>query len=364
MKILILANARAVHTQRWAIALAERGHDVCVISIRCADMSGVTVLRRSIGDVDNSKLAAFFSYLLLLMRLPFDLRRIKPDVVNPHYCITHGVIAAIAGARPRVVNVWGSDLIWDGKDAMPSWRRRLIKFSLQHADRIISTSRFMEDAVRKIVAVPPPIDLVPFGVDTSRFKPEQTPAKRHSIRIGFIKTFSKKYAPEIFVEAAAIAIRENPALEFVMAGRGPLLSEIENLAARSGLGEKISFAGFTPHNQVADLMRSLDVLVNCSRYESESFGVVICEASACGLPVIVTDVGGVRETLLDGETGILIPKEDPQSLASAMLKLAANAGLRKRMGENGRAFICSTYEWKHCVDLMENALRASMRDND
>jgi len=362
MKILMLANARAVHTQRWAKALAGRGHKVTVASIRSADIPGVDVVCHSFGDVDGAKLWAFFSYLRLLFALPFLIRRLKPDVVNPHYCITHGVIAALAGARPCVVNIWGSDIIWDGAGAMPWRRKALVRLSLQHADAIVSTSVFMADAVKALLPRHPPITLVPFGVDTEHFKPAPTAKTPGNIRIGFVKTFAKKYAPDIFIEAASIVARQHADIDFVMAGRGRLLEEMKALAAERGLGGRISFPGFIDHEGVANFMRDLDILVNCSRYDSESFGVVICEASASGLPVIVTDVGGVHEAMIDGKTGVLVPRNDVEALAKAMTKLAGDADLRRCMGAAGRDFICKEYEWARCVDKMEGALRLGAND--
>lgn len=358
MKIMIVANARAVHTQRWAQALSERGHAVTVASIRSANIPGVEVLSRSIGNVDSHKLWALFSYVRLLLTLPFDLFRVRPDVVNPHYCITHGAIAALVGARPRVVNIWGSDIIWDGAGAMPWWRKALVRLSLSRADAIVSTSRFMADAVTELIQSPPPVTLVPFGVDTAAFCPREIPKPDTRVRIGFVKTFAKKYAPDIFIEAASIAAQQQPDIDFVMAGRGRLLEEMKALAGERGLNDRISFPGFVAHEDVASFMRNLDILVNCSRYDSESFGVVICEASASGLPVIATDVGGVREAMAHGKTGILVPRDDAQALASAMIKLAGDADLRRHMGAAGRAFICGQYEWAQCVDKMEGALAA------
>jgi len=352
----MLANAHAVHTQRWARAMSARGHAVTVISIRAADIPGVTVLRRSLGNVGASKLAALLSYVLLLVRLPFDLRRIRPDVVNPHYCITHGTIAALAGARPRIVNVWGSDLIWSGEGEMPRWRKALIRYALRRADAIVSTSRFMAEAIEKLMPDHPPITLVPFGVDTIRFKPAEPKRAAASLRVGFVKSFSGKYAPEIFIEAAATVARNRDDIEFAMAGRGPLLDKMRQLAAECGIAARIDFPGFIAHDDVAGFMRKLDILVNCSR--AESFGVVICEASACGLPVIATDVGGVRETLLDGETGILIPVDSADALAAAILTLAGEAKLRARMGAAGRRFICEHYEWDLCVEKLDQLMHA------
>ena len=268
MKLAIIANARAVHTQRWAQAMAERGHDVTVLSIRSDPIPGVRVIGRSVGPVNgNAKIWPLLSYLRLLLSLPFDLRRLRPDVVNPHYCVTHGVIAALAGARPRVVNVWGSDIIWDGQGEMPYWRRALVRLSLRNADAIISTSQFMADEVERLVPRHPPITLVPFGVDTEKFYPAERPADA-PVRVGFVKTFSEKYAPDVFIEAAAIVARERPDVEFVMAGRGPLLEPMRRLASERGLDGRISFPGFIPHDEVPEFMRGLDILVNCSRAES------------------------------------------------------------------------------------------------
>lgn len=358
MKVMIVANARAVHTQRWAQALSERGHAVTVASIRNANIPGVEVLSRPIGNADGHKLWALFSYIRLLLTLPFDLFRTRPDVVNPHYCITHGAIAALVGARPRVVNVWGSDIIWDGAGDMPWWRKALVRLSLSRADAIVSTSRFMADAVTGLIKSPPPVTLVPFGVDTAVFCPQEIPKTDTRVRIGFVKTFAKKYAPDIFIEAACITAQQQPDIDFVMAGRGRLLEEMKALAAERGLGGRISFPGFIDHEGIADFMRNLDILVNCSRYDSESFGVVICEASASALPVIATDVGGVREAMEGGKTGILVPRNDAEALASAMIKLAGDPDLRRRMGAAGRNFICEEYEWARCVDKMEGALAA------
>ena len=361
MKILMLANARAVHTQRWATALAARGHAITVASIRSATIPNVDVVSYSVGNVDAVKLFAFVSYLRLLFSLPFLLRRLQPDIVNPHYCVTHGVIAALAGAQPRVVNVWGSDLLGNGEGPVSWWRRGLIRLSLKQADAVISTSAFMADAVKSLLPNHPPIRLVPFGVDTDHFKPASTERTAGNIRIGYVKSFARKYAPDVFIEAASTVAKKRKEIDFIMAGRGPLLDQMRALADRKGLAGRISFTGFVPHDKVAETMRSLDILVNCSR--TESFGVVICEASASGLPVIATDVGGIREAMQGGKTGILVPRNDAEALASAMIKLADDPDLRKRMGVAGRTFISTEYEWARCVDKMEGALRLETSAN-
>ena len=356
MKIVMIANALAVHTQRWAKALHARGHEVTVISSRHAEITGIRVLSRCVGPIDSGfPLWPLLTHIWLTLCLPFDLRRLKPDVVNAHYCTTHGVDAAIARAKPRVVNVWGSDLVEVGPDPT-SWRKRqLIRFALKDPSAIVSTSRYMAEHVKAMVPDHPPIHVVPFGSDTSAFRPRQqaTSPESKQLRVGFLKTFSAKYAPELLVEAASRIQRDD--IAFVMAGDGPQLDATRMLARDKGLSTRFEFPGRLSHDNAPAYLRTLDIFVNCSRVES--FGVVICEASATGLPVIVTDIGGVRETVREGETGLLIPPDDPQALADAIRKLADDADLRRQMGQAGRAFVQEHYEWSRCVDDFGNVLR-------
>ena len=365
LHICIMANARAVHTQRWAKAFAQRGHEVTVLSIRAAEIPGVQVITESLGPVNAaSPFWTLLSYLRLLLRARGLVRRLDPDVINAHYCITHGVIAALAGLRPRVVNLWGKDIVWDGAGAMPRWRRLLIRLALETADAVVSTSRFMVQEAQRWTELRQPIQVVPFGVDLESFRPAEPALQGREdppVTVGFIKTFRSKYAPDVFVEAAALVCRGGGRYRFVMAGDGPLRAHCERLAADLGIAERIEFLGAVTHDAVPDVMRKLDILVNCSRDDSESFGVVICEASASGLPVVATDVGGVRETVIDGETGLLVPRNDPESLAAALVSLIEDPQRRGAMGHAGREMVAARYRWEDCVTSFESVLRGVRR---
>jgi glycosyltransferase involved in cell wall biosynthesis len=95
----------------------------------------------------------------------------------------------------------------------------------------------------------------------------------------------------------------------------------------------------------------------------ESFGVAVLEASAVGLPVIAGNVGGVPEVLDNNKTGLLVPPGDPEALAAAIMKLADDAELRKRMGDAGRKLVREKYLWESCLDKM-TALYDSMISGD
>jgi glycosyltransferase involved in cell wall biosynthesis len=78
----------------------------------------------------------------------------------------------------------------------------------------------------------------------------------------------------------------------------------------------------------------------------------VIEASACGLPVVVSEAGGLPEVVEDGRTGLVIARDRPDLLADALLRLAGDAALRHRLGEAGRARVQRHYEWRRCVDRM------------
>ena len=97
----------------------------------------------------------------------------------------------------------------------------------------------------------------------------------------------------------------------------------------------------------------MDIYVALSRLDSESFGVAILEASSCELPVVVSSVGGLPEVVEDQKTGFIVPKEDAEAGASAILKLTQDSSLRKQMGREGRKIVLKKYKWSDNVTHME-----------
>ena len=128
-----------------------------------------------------------------------------------------------------------------------------------------------------------------------------------------------------------------------------------------GIDHRTEFVGASPHDEVPSWLNRLDIYVAPSRL-SESFGVAVIEASACGLPVIVSDVGGLPEVVRDGETGLVVPRENVPALQAALRRLLLDPALRQRLGRNGRAHVAREYEWGHCVDLMERVYASLTRD--
>ena len=118
----------------------------------------------------------------------------------------------------------------------------------------------------------------------------------------------------------------------LIAGDGPQRKELENLAAHLGLTGRVSFLGW--RDDAVELLGALDIFCMSSRWEG--CPMVLLEAMAMRCPVVATDIGGVREIVINEETGLLVAPGDPEALADAVLRLLAADAERERMGAAGR----------------------------
>ncbi len=350
MRVLVLANAASPHTARWSAGLVERGVEVHVASIRRAEIPGATVHRFGVG-AGSSVVTTLLSYVRLLFAVRALAARIDPDVVHAHYSVTHGAIAVLARLRPVVLTVWGTDVA-RGDRIAGGPKRWLNRWVLRRVGAITAAGGFLVSSATAVAGLSTPVHRIPFGVDTRRFRPAA--GSREGFTIGFTKHLHPRYDPETLVEAFAQVAGTLGEARLVMAGAGPMLDRLTQRAASLGVADRVEFLGALPHDAIPELMREFDVLVNPSR--SESFGVALLEASATGIPVIATRVGGVGETVLDGRTGILVEPGDVAGIADALLTLAADAPARRRMGAAGREHVVRHFEWDDCVDRMLGVL--------
>lgn len=143
-------------------------------------------------------------------------------------------------------------------------------------------------------------------------------------------------------------------LKLLIVGDGPQKGELEHFVDELQLTDVTTFTGNVLNNSVCSYLHQMDIYVALSRLDSESFGVAILEASACELPVVVSNVGGLPEVVEDGKTGFVVPKENPTAAANALLELIENPSLRNQMGKEGRKMVIKDYEWSENVTRMEN----------
>ena len=351
MRIALLGPANSIHLQRWAAALVARGHAVSVVSQHRVEPS----LLSAQADVHWLRREGPLGYFGNVWALRRHLSSWRPDLLNVHYASGYGTTGALAGFRPTLLSVWGSDVYdFPYENAFKGW---LVRQVLRRATAIASTSHAMAAQVRRLTPERRDIAVTPFGVDLARFAPQRSP--EGPLTIGIVKSLARKYGVDLLLRAFAGLCADaevhaaHPACRLLVVGDGPQRDELVRLAAQLGIAGRTQFVGAVPHAEVPHWLQQLHIYAAPSRLDSESFGVAVIEAGACGLPVVVSDAGGLPEVVVAGETGLVVPRDDVPALQAALKRLVLDAALRERLGAAGRAHVEREYEWGRCVDRME-----------
>ncbi len=140
----------------------------------------------------------------------------------------------------------------------------------------------------------------------------------------------------------------------LLVGDGPQRASFEKMATELGIAARCHFVGRVPSEKLADAYRAMDVFAFPSTNQAEAFGLVAVEAMSCGIPVVASNLPGVRSVVADGTTGLLVPPSDPTVLADALRRLLENDSLREGMGRAARERVVSRYDWgRHVETLMQ-----------
>jgi len=346
MKICYLADALNIHTQKWARFFVERDNEVRVISFRPAVIDGAQVhhIRAPFGKA---------GYVLAANRIRKLVWRIAPDIVHAQHATSYGLVGALAGYHPFLISSWGSDVVWSPRQFfLFDW---MLRYNFKRADRVTATSQMLAKAMAPFCPPGTLVHVIPFGVDTDVFS---LPADKHPktdrpLTVGIVKTLRPRYGVRELILAFYQIADTFPDARLVIVGGGEQYTELQALIIRLGMKERIVLAGQAGHEQIPHYLQSFDLFVVPSLTDRESFGVAAVEASACGLPVIASRVGGLPEVVLDGQTGLLVPPGDINALAAAMARLLSEPELRAQMGRAGRQFVLEHYRWADNASLME-----------
>ena len=351
MKVAFLAGQNSLHTVRWANAMVKKVEELHLLTMH--QPSDPIDERVKIYNLPNLGLPGYFLNAGKTRKL---LAEIKPDLFHVHYASGYGTLGRLSGFHPLLLSVWGSD-VYDFPAT--SWlHRALVAANLKEADWVASTSNVMAEQTRSLCGDIERLSITPFGIDVDKFapQPQQDP---NYLTIGTVKKLMPKYGIDILIKAfaqARQAIAKSPELEaklrLLLVGDGFQRQELEALAKKLDVDRVTTFVGAVPHEAVPHYLNQMDVYVAASRLDSESFGVAVLEASACELPVVVSDVGGLPEVVTDGVTGYIAPKEDVAATAEAIGKLIASGTERDRLGKAGRKLVLDRYVWSENVDLM------------
>ncbi len=355
----------ADHTADVATGLAARGHDSHVVGPRtprtaAAVAAGVTWHEldvRSKRDLRGAAAAA---------RRLADLR---PDVVHLQDRRAGWLGRALAPALRRRARAVGivytlhgvadglSDLVAGNVRAGERRRRdRLYYLTGERlvtrwgGSRVVVPSAAVAQYAVDHVGLPAGIvDVVPNGVDPGRYA-EGAPARVRP-RAVWVGTLAPVKRPGLLLDVVA----EVPEVDLQVLGAGPLRAEVEARSERADVAGRVELVG-----QVVDpapFLTAADLFVLTSA--AENCPLALLEAMASGLPVVGTSVGGVPEVVRDGVDGLLCPADDGSAIADAVRRLAADPGLRTRMGRRARQRVLDRYTLDHCLDGLVASYHAS-----
>ena len=354
MKIIFLGGAGSIHTIRWVNSLSEKGLEVILVSLK-----GEV---ETIGKInDNVKVIYLpfgtkLGYYLNVFALKKIISKEKPDLINAHYASGYGTLGRLSGFNKKLLNVWGSD-VYDFPNES-KLKKRIIEKNLKNYTAIASTSYCMAEETKKYLEnKSKEIFITPFGVDTEKFKNLNIEKRENEINIGIVKTLTEKYGIEYLIKAIKeleniLDIENYKKIRLLIYGKGELKNKLEDLTKELQIEDKVIFKGYISNEDVPKALNEMDIFVVPSILDSESFGVAAVEAMACEIPVIASSVGGLKEVIVDKETGYLVPKKDHKEIAKYLKKLILDKNLRTSLGKNGRKRVLENYDWNSNVDYM------------
>lgn len=240
----------------------------------------------------------------------------------------HGGMAARWGALALPVStVHGWLFRPDRKERFYGWLNLL---ALKRFSRVVTLSRFYE---RMLAGAGIPADKlvrIPSGLHLD--VPEDVSRNSDVLTFGMLGRLSEEKNHALFLEAVRAAVDRGLDAQFLLAGEGPLRGAIEAGVSQLRLQQHVRVAGYMDRNT---FMERIDVYVICSTIENLPYSVL--EAMAWSKPVVATDVGGLPDLVDDGQTGLLVPANDADALAGALVAMGADPERRKRFGRAGRA---------------------------
>ena len=279
----------------------------------------------------------------------------------------------MAAAQLGLPHVWHvRELIGPGKPFR--FRQEGLAFGdrvKQLASKVIANSNITASLI--CTWLPPGmLAVVPNGIDVAAFTPAARPGRGKLVAAMVAGLAARWKKHDVFVRAALAVDRSLP-IEFRIYGHdpseggtkpaGPYIDDLHRMIAEAGAKDRFGWPGYVA--DVRAMMSEIDILVHSA--DHESFGRAIVEGMASGLPVVGVNGGGVAEIVVPGETGVLVPPDDPAAMAAAIEELARDSARRAELGRNGRERALHTFSLDACargvLAVYEAAMAAPVRSS-
>jgi glycosyltransferase involved in cell wall biosynthesis len=281
----------------------------------------------------------------------------RVDVIQTFFfdSVLYGILAAKLAGIENTIS-WRRDMgFWYDRKLL-KW----INFVNRFTKRILVNSRSIKESVIENEKFPAErIDIIYNGIDVSEIAAQKAVPLTGKIDglgkedriVGIVGNFNRKVKRfDLFIQAAAVVAAQCERVKFLIVGGGKLERDLRELAHRLGVADHLNFVG--KKDNVIPYVKNFSVGVLTS--DSEGLPNALLEYMACGVASVATDVGGNRELIQSGKTGVLVPGGDPQALARAIIALLDDRPYRERLGYNARAHVNRHFAWEQKIREIES----------
>ena len=297
--------------------------------------------------------------------------RMDSNLVHTHtwYAALAGYLAKSLYGIPLVCTVHSLEPLRPWKEeqlgrsyGLSAWAE---KIALENADRVIAVSKHSKEDVLKLFDVKPEkVAVIHNGIDLDLYRPLQTDGTRQAFDIGkdyvlFVGRVSRQKGIEHLINAVQYI---DDGVQCVCCTSAPDTKEFEEeIAAKIARQPRIVWINsLLREEQYVELYSNARVFACPSVYEP--FGIINLESMACETPVVASGVGGILETVVDGETGLLVEPAKPKALAETINRLLRDRKLAERLGKNGRKRVTEHFSWKSIAERTEKLYKEVLRE--
>ena len=275
----------------------------------------------------------------------------EPFIQTIHGVLADEYIKATQRGSPTIQTKLANIVMWK--------LSKLEKQAAEKADIIITISKYTQNKIIQLYEIEKEkIRIVPNGVDIQKFKPRKNLTRiKRQIGINnrqcvlFVGWLIPRKGLSFLVQAAKHIIKEKEQTAFVIVGDGPQKNQLISYLEKNRIRKNFIFLGDIKDETLPLIYNCAEVFVFPSVQEGQ--GIALLEAQAVSKPVITFNTGGVRETILNQKTGLLV-EPNSKELANAIIKLLKNEEMRNKMGKKGREFVSKNFSWeKSAKKLLE-----------